>query len=114
MVTFEEKRRFPRIRLKSPIQWQIRGANELSRNAVTDDISLSGMSFTNDKFVAPDATLMLQVNVLSRILYPIAKVVWSNPMPHSDRYQVGVQFLEFDPMERRYLGDYIDMQRQVL
>lgn len=114
MVNFEEKRRFPRIRLKSPVQWQIRGANGLNQNAITDDISLSGMSFTNENFLAPDSTLMLQVNVLSRILYPIAKVIWASPLSHSDRYQVGVQFLEFDPMERRYLGDYIDMQRQVL
>lgn len=114
MVNFEEKRRFPRIRLKSPVQCHRRGVNELSQNAVTDDISLSGMSFTNEQFLSPNSMLMLQINVLSRILYPIAKVVWSNPLPHSDRYQVGVQFMELDPLERRYLGDYIDMQRQTL
>lgn len=107
--TFAEKRKFPRIRLHAPLRYQIRGTSE-SYNTVSDDISLSGLGITNDRFVAPKTPLMLEINVLSHILKPVAKIAWSSPLAHSDRYRLGVEFLELDEQEKNYLKDFIDMQ----
>ena len=109
-VRQEEKRRFPRIGLKTPLRYQIRGTHEFN-NSVTDDISLGGISFRNDKYIAPLTNLMLEIKVLSRVLNPIGKIVWMSPLPHSDRYHYGIEFLEFGPDEKNYLSQYIDMQK---
>lgn len=112
MSALQEKRHFPRIRINTPLSHRIRGLPQ-SNNGICEDISLGGIGFINDAFMAPATLLSLAVNVLSRTLSPIAKVAWSQPLPHSDRYKVGVEFLEFALSEKRYLSDYIDMQTQV-
>jgi len=108
-TSFEEKRSFPRIRLRIPIHCKVRGEGECS-NAVSDNIGLGGIGFINDKFIAPQTFLMLEVNVLSRLLSPIGRIAWANSLPHSNRYQLGVEFIEFDPQEKNFLKDYIDIQ----
>lgn len=106
----ENKRRFPRVELHIPLRYQIRGKPEFN-NAVCEDISVAGVGFSNDSFIAPASKLTLEISVLSRNLNPIGRVAWSSPLPHSNRYHAGIEFLELNPAERRYLGDYIDMQR---
>lgn len=105
----EEKRRYPRIKLKRPLRYQIRGTPEFN-NAIVDNISVGGLGFVDNKFIAPRTSLMLEINVLSRILRPVGKIAWSSPLPHSNRYYSGIEFLELDPVEKRFLADYINMQ----
>lgn len=105
----EEKRRFPRIKLKTPLRYQIRGAPDFD-NVTTNDISQGGISFVSDKFISPATLLMLEINVLSRILRPIGKVVCAQPLPHSDRNRLGIEFLEFNPEEKNYLQDYVKLR----
>ena len=109
VIKQEEKRCFPRIIFHTPIRCQIRGEPEFG-NAVCNNISAGGMSFVGDKFIAPSTPVMLEINILSRILKPIGKIVWSQPLPHSDRNRLGIEFLELDPIEKNYLQDFINMQ----
>jgi hypothetical protein len=53
---------------------------------------------------------MLEIKLLKRVLRPIGKVAWSTPMAHSYNNQLGVEFLEFDVLERNYLKDFINMR----
>jgi c-di-GMP-binding flagellar brake protein YcgR len=106
-----EKRYFPRIKLQRPLHYQIRGVPEFN-NAIGDDISLGGMSLINNKFIAPQTLVTLKINILSRILSPTAKIAWSSLVPKSDRYRLGIQFLEIDLQEKRYLSEYINIQTQ--
>ncbi|MCK9604375.1 MAG: PilZ domain-containing protein [Candidatus Omnitrophica bacterium] len=106
----ENKRRFPRVELHIPLRYQIRGRPDFN-NAICEDISVNGVGFTNDRFIPPLSKLTLELNVLSRSLSPIVTVAWSSPLPHSNKYHLGVEFLELNPVEKRYLGDYVDMQR---
>jgi len=109
VIKLEEKRRFPRIDFRTPIRYQIRGTSEFD-NAISDNISIGGISFINSKFIAPVTPVMLEINVLSRILRPIGKIAWSSPLPHSNRNRLGIEFLELDSQEKNYLSDYIKMQ----
>lgn len=109
-LKLEDQRHFFRIRLQAPLHYQIRGKPNFN-NTVTENISIGGLSFTNDKFIAPNTLLTLQVNVLSKILNPIARVAWVNSLPYNDRYRLGVEFIELDPTQKRYLADYINMRR---
>jgi len=108
-INFEEKRRFPRIQLRAPLRYQIRGLPGFS-NALSDDVSLGGVSFSNDKFIAPQTTVAVEINILSRMLMSVGRIAWSSPLPHSNQYRSGIEFLELNPPEKNYLKDYIDMQ----
>lgn len=105
----EEKRQFPRIILKTPLRYQVRGRPEFN-NCLSEDISVGGIGFAGDRFIAPLTNLMLEVNILSRILTPVGRVVWANSLPHSGRFRLGVEFLELNPLDKQYLADYLDMQ----
>jgi hypothetical protein len=106
----KEKRASPRIKCSRAIRYQIRGTPEFN-NVTSDNLSVMGVGFLNNKFIAPQTLLMLEINILSRILNPVGRVAWSAPLLHSDRYGLGVEFLELDPQQKRYLSDYINLQR---
>lgn len=108
VIRSEEQRRFPRINLRTPIRYQIRGGPEFS-NTLTENISAGGVFLTNNEFIAPSKILMLEINILSRILRPVGKVAWTTDVPHSNRKRLGVEFLELNPPEKNYLADFINM-----
>jgi Tfp pilus assembly protein PilZ len=104
-----ENRVFPRVDLDSPIRFQVRGSPDFG-NAVCNDISAGGLRFTSNQFVPTESALMLEIKLLERVLRPIGKVAWSAPVAHSSRNQLGVEFLEFDMLERNYLKEFINMR----
>lgn len=109
VLSKKENRRFPRIKLRVPLQYRLRGTSEFD-SVSSEDISLGGLRFTNNRFIAPSSSLSLEINILSRVLNPTGRIVWSSPLPHSDRYNLGVEFSEFNPAEKKYLADYIDIR----
>lgn len=108
MADRKEKRRSPRIKLKTALRYQAIGACEFN-NAICDNISIGGIGFINDRFIAPETRIALEINVSSRILYPTGRIAWSYALLHSDRYSVGVEFLEIKPKERDFLQDYVNL-----
>lgn len=105
-----EQRLFPRIRIKEPIAYQIRGSHDFG-HIQTDDISVGGVGFTSDRFIPPSTAVNLEINIASRTLRPIGKVTRSMPSSHTDRFKTGVSFVEFESDEKKYLSDYITMRR---
>jgi c-di-GMP-binding flagellar brake protein YcgR len=104
----ENKRRFPRIGVHSPIRYQILGTPEFS-NSIADNISVGGLSFINNRFIKPATNLNLEINILSRVLNSTGRITWVSNLPHSDRYKMGVEFTNLDGREKKYISDYIDM-----
>ncbi len=107
--TVEEKRGFPRITFRTPLRYQIRGTSEFS-DTILENISVGGIGFVNNKFIIPQTLVMLEINILSHILRPIGKVAWASSLSHSDKYRLGIEFLELDCRDKNYLKDFIDMQ----
>ncbi len=105
----KESRRFPRIKLSGPLHYQVRGSPNFS-NTLSENISLNGIGFSHNEFIAPLTLLMLEIPLLSRVLMPIGKIIQSQPFPHSNRYHFGAEFLEFDANERKFLSDFITMR----
>jgi len=108
-LDIEARRCFSRISLRAPLRYQVRGKPE-AYNAVCDNISKGGLCFNCDKFITPLSTLMLEINLLSRVLKPIGKVAWAQDISRSYTKRIGVEFVEFDPSEKNFLGDFIDLQ----
>jgi len=104
----ENKRIHPRIDAHLPVRMQIRGKPEF-KHTVSDNISVSGAKLINDSFVPLNTALLLELKVMTNVLHPAARVVWSSPLPHSDRYGLGVEFTGIPDEEQNYLSDYINM-----
>jgi hypothetical protein len=109
VIDQKNKRRFPRISLRAPIRYQVRGRPEFD-HAICDNISVGGLCFTGEQFIPTSTTLMLEINLLSRFLQPVGRIAWSQSLPHSDRKRLGIEFLELNNVEKNYLSDYVDMQ----
>ncbi len=105
----EERRNFKRLKLQTPLRYQVRGTPEFN-NSISEDISTGGISFTNQSFIPKSTLVMLEIGLMTRVLNPVGRVAWSQPLPHSDRYRVGVEFMELNRWERIFLNDYINMQ----
>ncbi len=105
----EEKRRVPRIRISNPLRFQIRGKPE-ANHGITDNISTGGIAIISNKFLARATLVMLEFNVLSRILFPIGRITWAEAIPQSDRYRLGIEFMEMANEEKNHLSDFIHLR----
>ncbi|MFA6383911.1 MAG: hypothetical protein WCY10_00915 [Candidatus Omnitrophota bacterium] len=109
MIAQQNKRLFPRVKIKGPVSYQIRGTHDINYMQ-TDDICVGGLGFTNNRFIAPSTAVNLEINIASRILRPIGIVTRSTPASHSDKFRTGLTFVEFEPAEKKYLSDFITMR----
>lgn len=103
----KEKRQFPRINAKFPLRYQIKRGGFVA-SALTQDISISGAKLNADRFFPLGLNLNLELNILSKIINPVGRVIWSQSLPHSDRYQMGIEFIKISPQDRNHLSDYIN------
>jgi hypothetical protein len=107
----KDNRTTPRLNFHSGVRYQLRGKPNFD-NGISNDISCGGLKFTNEQFIPTSTLVMLEINVLNRILRPLGRVAWSTSLAHSNRSQTGIEFVEFNRLERNYLKDFIDMRRE--
>lgn len=109
-VKTPEKRRFPRFKFKTPIRFQVRGLPKFV-NSLTEDIGLGGLSLTTNEFLAPLTNVMLEFDIWSHFLTPVGRVAWVSPLGHSNRYRLGIEFIELEPEQKNRLKDFLDLQQ---
>ncbi|HRZ14810.1 MAG TPA: PilZ domain-containing protein [Candidatus Omnitrophota bacterium] len=104
-----DQRLFPRVKLKEPLHYRTRGVSDYNYTLL-EDISLGGLAFLNSRYMPPQTQLTMEIKLLSKVLRPIGKVVWTSPVSHSDRFKTGISFIEFDDNEKKFLSEYITMK----
>lgn len=104
-----ERRQYPRLKLASPVSFEIPGAGEIN-SALSKDISLGGIGFIHNSFIPVNTPLKLKINILSKVLNSVGMIRQSVPIAHSDRYYTGVEFKEFNLGDKKYLFDYIQLR----
>jgi c-di-GMP-binding flagellar brake protein YcgR len=105
----ENKRRFRRIDLHAPVRYQVRGKPDFG-SSLSDNISEGGLALNALNFIPPSSAVMLEISLLSRILRPIARVSWCQPVPHSDNNRLGLEFIELNAADRNFLSEYINIR----
>lgn len=106
----QEKRRYPRIYIKTALRCQVRGKKEYY-NTLSSDLGLGGVSFVNDDFLAPGTLVNFELNILSRMLTATGKIVATNTLPYSDKFKLGFEFLDMASEEKKFLSDYINTRK---
>ena len=102
-------RRNSRIKAKFPIQYQRRRGG-FAVEALTEDLSLSGVRLKGDRVLTSGLNLSLELNILSKIIKPLGKVIWSKTQSAPGEYSMGVEFIEINPQDKDCLSDYINMR----
>jgi c-di-GMP-binding flagellar brake protein YcgR len=113
VIKREERRGFPRIDFSGPVYYRAIDVSEFD-NTVCCDISLGGIGFVSNKFIPPKTALMLEVNILSRVIRSTGQVIWFQSLPRSERNRLGLKFTELDPKDWNYLEEFINMKVQKL
>lgn len=89
-----ERRRWPRVNLNLPIRF--REVGEFSHSPLdseTKDISEGGARFQTDKFLPKDSRLVISIDLTDEPgVKATVKVVWSVRDPHTNMYEIGVEF----------------------
>lgn len=107
MTDFTEKRKFPRLDIRIPLQYrEIRGGHD-SLGTLTRNLSEGGFCFVIDKFLPLHSHLVVET-ILPNTEKPIkavSKVAWIRKLPYSDEYEVGGQFLDITKPDRKILSE---------
>ncbi len=111
--TLINKRRSPRIDFRLPLRCQIRGKSEIN-GLLTKNICLDGISFNSESFIAANTCLNLEITLLNKIINTTGQVVRVNHIARSDKFDMGIKFIELSYEQRRLLSDYINMRGQSL
>ena len=108
----EEKRQHPRIDMRVPLTYRVRG-KPISESTISTDLSAGGLSFISEKFLPIQTVLGLEFNILSRSLSSSGQIKWISPVSHSDRNRIGIQFMELPDAAKDYLSNYINGKRRL-
>ena len=108
-MEFEERRRFKRLKVNLPVNFEYLGSPRAFGESLTKDISLTGLRMNMDIFFPPNSGFLIKLRFpeVSRVLEGKARIVWSHRISYSDQYQAGLEFSEISPVFKKWLEEYI-------
>ncbi len=110
--TDSERRKFKRTELDVPVRYKFKNSKEFG-STLSRDISEGGVRLSVDKFVPVNTDVVLELGLgkLSNMINAVAKVAWTNFIPFSDRYQLGLEFYEINCQNQKDISDYVNSRR---
>lgn len=106
-----EKRRYRRIQLRQPIQFQSQNS-ALEGGSLSCDLGEGGARVDMYEFVPLNTELTLRIRLaVERVIEYVGRVVWIRKLPFTDRYQVGLEFSRERSFlaSKRQIHDFIEV-----
>lgn len=110
MYLMDEKRRYPRVDFRIPIQYRnLRSNVETVLTALNKDLGEGGICFISNEFLSLASRLVLEISLpnLARPIKVISKVAWVKKASLNDQYQIGSQFLEMTNEDKKQIQKYV-------
>lgn len=110
MPYVKERRRFPRINARLPLQYKdIQRPIETYSGTLTRDIGEGGIRFIANEFLSIFTRLLVEASIpsFSRPIKAISKVAWIRKIPSGNQYDVGVQFMDMTEEDKKHLTSFI-------
>lgn len=103
-----ERRRYVRIPERSQISYKVIAKTKIE-TYLTKDIGQGGLRFFINDPVPKDSLLEIELTQkgIPFSFRAIVKAKWIRKEPHSDRYEVGVEFINIPKQATEHLRDYI-------
>lgn len=105
----QERRRYIRIPEGSQISYEV-VPNQKTRSYVTKDISQGGIRFFVHEFISKNSILRIKLTLRDKTVCfeAMVKLVWIREVPLSERYEIGVEFINLPGKAAEYLIGYIE------
>ncbi len=95
--TQSEKRKFLRVFFKKAASYQLKDSQGFG-GCLASDIGEGGIKIYFNDFVPLGTEMMLQIQLGQNFTFPVidlmGRVVWIARDPRTDRYQIGLEFME--------------------
>ncbi len=89
-----ERRQFKRVGHSEAVEFQYK-SDFMGNGSLSCDLSESGIRLTVNDFVALGTEMFLQIRLgAENFVSCNGRVVWVRQLPHSERYQLGVEFMD--------------------
>ncbi len=104
-----EKRSAKRLKINLPVSYELKGVRREFGDSVSRDISTTGLRMDMSSFLPPASSLFIRLRFpdVNKIVEGTAKIIWSQRISFSDRYQAGLHFNEMSPIYSKWLEEYI-------
>jgi len=106
--TMVERRKYVRIPESSHISYKCIPKEKVS-DYITRDVSQGGIRFLVHDFIPKGSYLKIKLDLSggSISVEAMARLVWVKSVPHSDEYEVGVEFIDMPQHAAAHLMGYI-------
>jgi len=103
-----ERRRYVRIPESSQISYEVMPSIKIKDN-ITKDISEGGIRFFVDEFIPKNSLLKIRLTIekITFSFEAVVKLIWIREVPRTDRYEIGVEFINMPKKATEYFIDYI-------
>jgi hypothetical protein len=77
------------------------------------DVGSGGVKFQTEGFIPLNTSLICEFSLPEsfRPVRAISRVAWSRKLPLGDRYEIGSEFLEIVPTEKRILEEFLSARK---
>jgi c-di-GMP-binding flagellar brake protein YcgR len=103
----EERRKYPRIKVSFPVECKVL-SQRIYFYTVSKDLSLGGVKILSDEFIPKDNVIRLRVNLIDEMLHLKARVAWCNRKRISERYLMGLEFVELNEENQRNIFRFLN------
>ena len=107
-MKMEERRRYPRVNISFPVECEILPERKKIFYTVTKNLSIGGAKILSEFFFPNEKTFKININLINEIIKAKAKVVWCNKEPYSERYQMGLCFLDMNKNDKDHLKTFLE------
>ena len=83
------------------------------RGVQMKDVGSGGVRFQADGFIPLNTSLICEFSLPEsfRPVRAISRVAWSRKLPLGDRYEIGSEFVEIVPTEKRILDEFLSARK---
>ncbi len=105
----EERRHHPRFRAYLPVRLQ-RPHTPQVMETLTKDISLEGLRCISSTLcpVSTEIGVELTLATGNEVLDLHGRTAWFRMIPHSEQFDLGIQFMDLSPQNKRRLSVYLE------
>lgn len=106
----EERRQAPRIPLYLPIQFRQRSGELQVIETLIKDLSVGGLRCVSPAALPPAVEVSVELPLVAgeEPLTAGGRVVWVQPIPQSEQFELGIAFLSLAPETKRRLSTYLE------
>ena len=103
----EERRKYLRADVSFPVECDLLTQNNYFYT-VCKDLCLGGIKILSNKFISKDNILKININFIDEVLRLKAKVIWCNRKRVSDRYVIGLEFIELNVSNQKNIQRFLN------